>query len=137
MDIGELFKPGMVKEDRFKVEEENTALHVGSGASRVLATPWMIAFMERVSHRLLAERLPLGYSSVGVSLNVRHIAPTPVGALVRIRSKIREIQETRIVFSVYAWDEYEQIGVGDHGRVVIQEERFLKRVERKREKTSE
>jgi fluoroacetyl-CoA thioesterase len=136
MDISELFKPGMAKEDHFRIEHENTAIHVGSGASKVLATPWMIAFMERVSHRLLAERLPQGYSSVGVSLNVRHLAPTPVGALVRVRSEIQEIKETRVLFSVYAWDEYEQIGAGDHGRVVIEEERFLKRVEKKRRETT-
>lgn len=133
MDLSEIIQPGVSREETFPVGEENTAIHVGSGSSRVLATPWMIAFMERVSHRLLAERLPEGSSSVGVLVQVEHLAPTPVGGDVRVRSEVQEVQGNRVTFAVEAWDEGEQVGRGLHRRVVIEEARFLRRVNAKRE----
>jgi fluoroacetyl-CoA thioesterase len=92
----------------------------------------MIAYMERNSHRLLAKSLPEDYSSVGVQVNVRHLAPTPMGKSVRVHSQITEIDGLRITFTVQAWDEVEKIGDGTHQRYVIEEARFLKRVESKK-----
>lgn len=133
MDLNELLKPGMYKEDTFQVTDERTAVQIGSGASRVLATPWMIALMERVSHGMLAAKLPPGFSSVGVAVNVRHLAPTPVGDTVRVRSEIKSIDGWRVNFHVEAWDSNEQIGEGEHQRFVIDEQRFLKRAAAKRQ----
>ena len=136
MDTTAYFKPGMRNERTYSIEDEHTAIHVGSGASRVLATPWMIAFMERVSHQLLAEHLPKGYSSVGVLVNVRHLAPTPVGDKVRITTEITAFDGSHITFNVQAWDSSEQVGSGQHERVVVDEARFLRRVSAKREVAS-
>ena len=132
MDIDEVIQKGMVREEMFQVAEEHTAIHVGSGGSRVLATPWMIAFMERVAHRLLAENLPAGESSVGVLVDVRHLAPTPIGAAVRVQAEIVTVAGTQVTFSVQAWDQAEKIGEGRHQRVLINEARFLRRVEGKK-----
>jgi predicted thioesterase len=128
MDLKDLFQVGMAKEKVFHVEEQNTALHVGSGSSRVLATPWMIAFMERAARDLLAEYLPDGFSSVGVLVNVRHLAPSPVGSSIRTRAEVQEVEGFTVTFNVQAWDEREKVGEGQHQRVVIDEARFLKRV---------
>lgn len=133
MEFSELFSVGMKHQDSFEVQEEHAAIHVGSGSVKVLATPWMIAFMERVSHRMLAERLPPGYSSVGSMVNVHHLAPTPVNTSIRVEAEILEVNGSRIKLNVSAWDRKEQIGIGEHLRVVIDETRFLKRVESKRD----
>ena len=132
MDIDEVIQKGMMREEIFQVAEEHTAIHVGSGGSRVLATPWMIAFMERVAHRLLAENLPAGESSVGVLVDVCHLAPTPIGAAVRVQVEIVTLEGAQVTFSVQAWDQVEMIGKGRHQRVVINEARFLRRVEEKK-----
>ena len=132
MDIDKVIQKGMTREETFQVAEEHTAIHVGSGGSRVLATPWMIAFMERVAHRLLAENLPAGESSVGVLVDVRHLAPTPIGAAVRVQVEIVTLDGIQVTFSVRAWDQAEMIGEGRHQRVVINEARFLRRVEGKK-----
>jgi predicted thioesterase len=128
MDLAEIFQPGMSGEDTFVVEQGHLALHVGSGSAGVLATPWLIAYLERVAHRLLVARLPAGYSSVGVWVDVRHLAPTPLGSQVRARVELVEIEGMRATFTVQAWDETELIGEGKHQRVVIDEARFLRRV---------
>lgn len=131
MELSELIHPGMTREDSFIIAMENSAIHLGSGSSRVLATPWMIAFMERVSHRLLTCCLPEGYSSVGTHLDVRHLAPTPVGATIRVRAEVLSVDGNRVFFSIEAWDTLEKIGEGKHERAVIDEARFLRRVEKK------
>lgn len=132
MELSEVIHPGMTREDSFPVALENSAIHIGSGSSRVLATPWMIAFMERVSHQLLTCCLPEGYSSVGTHLDVRHLAPTPVGATIRVKSEVLVLEDNRVYFSVEAWDNLEKIGEGKHERVVIEEARFLRRVDKKK-----
>ncbi len=131
MELSELIHPGMTREDSYPIDVENSAIHIGSGSSRVLATPWMIAFMERTSHRLLTCCLPEGYSSVGTHLDVRHLAATPVGATIRIRVEVLSLDGNRVNFSMEAWDDLEKIGEGIHERVVIEEARFLRRVQTK------
>lgn len=128
MDFENNFQPGMSREETFLVEEQHTAAHVGSGSVRVLATPWMIAFIERVCQKFLADHLPQGYSSVGVRVDVRHLAPTPVGSQVKIRAEVLSVEGSKVVFNVEAWDDQEQVGAGQHQRVVIDEARFLRRV---------
>jgi fluoroacetyl-CoA thioesterase len=132
MDLDQLIQPQMRREEIFVVEDTHTAMHVGSGASRVLATPWMIAFMERAAHRLLAAVLPAGFTSVGVLVNIRHLAPTPAGSQVRVSAEVLEVDGMKVKFQVEVWDEQEQAGSGIHERFVIDTERFLRRVEKKR-----
>lgn len=131
MEPRDIIQVGLSREENFLVEDEQTAIHLGSGASRVLATPWMIAFMERTAHRLLAEQLPEGYSTVGVLVNVRHLAPTPVGSGVRVRVQVRSVEGQRVILDVEAWDSQELVGAGEHHRYVIDETRFLNRVHQK------
>jgi predicted thioesterase len=128
MDYQKTLRQGLTREETFIVEGEHAALHVGSGGSRVLATPWMIAFMERVTYRLLAEHLGEGESSVGVLVNVHHLAPTPIGTSVRVKVEVEALNKSQVTFTVGAWDQDEKIGEGSHQRVVIDEERFLRRV---------
>ena len=128
MELSEFVQIGMSQEETFTVEEQHTAAHVGSGSSRVLASPWMIAFMERAARKLLGDVLPEGLSSVGVHVDVRHLAPSPVGSQVRARAEVTAVQGSKVDFTIQAWDEHELVGEGTHRRAVIDEARFLSRV---------
>jgi fluoroacetyl-CoA thioesterase len=136
MDFSQIYQPGMTHEETYIVGEQDLASHIGSGASRVLATPCMILFMERTAHRLLASKLPAGYSSVGVVVHVEHLAPTPMGNTVRVQAKVEAIDGLKVTFTIEAWDEVEKIGQGTHQRFIIDEARFLKRVHAKSEASS-
>lgn len=128
MDFNHLIQPGLTRVDTYTVEEEHTAKHLGSGSSRVLATPWMILFMERTCHRCLAERLPAGYSSVGIAVDVRHRAPARVGSTVQVRGEVLSMDGLKVLFSVEVRQGETLIGDGKHERFIIDEERFLKRI---------
>ena len=125
-------KPGDSIEDTQVVEENRTASHIGSGSLRVYATPAMVLFIEHTCMDLIEPHLPEGRTSVGVSLEVKHLAPTPMGATVSIKAEIVEINEPLVKFKARIFDETEQVGEAKHTRAVIDVERFLRRVERKK-----
>jgi fluoroacetyl-CoA thioesterase len=131
MELAEYLKIGLVREETFLVEEQHTAYHIGSGDERILGTPWMISFMERVSNRLVLEHLPDGTMSVGIHVDVKHLAATPVNTQVRVRVEVSEIEKSRLVLKVEAWDPIEKIGEGTHKRAVVDKNRFMERVMRK------
>jgi fluoroacetyl-CoA thioesterase len=127
MEIDPRIQPGLHLEEKYPVEEAHLAVHVGSGSLRVLATPWMIARMEMLSHQLLKAFLPDSASSVGVMVNVQHLAPTPLRDVLRVRCEIVEVNGREVLLEVKAWDEHELVGEGLHKRVIIDTERFLRR----------
>ncbi len=131
MNVADLIQPGTSLEKVFTVDEDKTARHLGSGDSRVLATPCLIAFMERLCNQMLLDVLPKGLSSVGVMVTVHHLAPTPVNAWVKVKAEVLSIDGNSVTFSVQAWDDSDQVGAGQHQRVVIDVERFMKRVSAK------
>ena len=131
MDFNTYIQVGMISEKTFLVEQNHSADKVGSGGLPVLATPWMIAFMENTAFNLLEQQLPDGYSTVGVLVEVRHLAPTPLGKVVRVKVEITLVEGPKVSFDVQAWDEHEQVGTGQHQRVIIDKQRFLKRVHQK------
>ena len=128
MTLEDLIGPGMVREEKFIVEEEHTAYHIGSGDEKVLGTPWMISFMERVSNRLVAAHLPEGQMSVGVHVDVKHLAATPIKAEIRVRAEVLEVVKNRVKMSIEAWDSQDKIGEGTHLRAVVDKDRFMDRV---------
>lgn len=129
--IGTIEK-GMTREEYFWVEEQHTAYHIGSGDSKVLATPWMISFMERVSNRLLSEGLPEEYISVGTRVDVRHLAATPIGVEIRVCAEVLEVLDRRVTLRIEAWDHEEKLGEGLHERVIVNRDRFLEKATAKR-----
>jgi predicted thioesterase len=129
-DLSQL-KPGLTGHAEIVVGEEHTAPRIGSGMVRVLATPVMINLMEAAALDAAEKLIPAGHQSLGIKLDVRHIAATPVGMRVRATAKIVKIEGRQIDFWVEAHDEKDLIGDGAHHRIVVNVERFDKRVQAK------
>lgn len=123
--------PGLRGEARVVVREEDTAQHLGSGNVAVLATPRMIALMEKASVKAVDHLLPPGQATVGSEIRVRHLAATPQGMEVTVRSELVEVEGRRLAFKVEAFDEREKIGEGTHIRFVIDLDRFREKVKAK------
>lgn len=116
--------PGLTGESETVVTEADTAARLGSGTVPVLGTPALVALMEAAAVRALVDHLPAGQTSVGGRIDVRHLAPTPVGMRVRARAELITVEGRRLVFHVEAWDEVEPIGKASHERFVVRAERF-------------
>ena len=121
------------------VAEKHTAQHLGSGAVEVLATPQMVLLMERAGVAAVDHLLPEGYRTVGAHLDVRHLAPTPVGFQVRATAELIEVDGRRLTFRVQVheapFDEPTAgvilVGEGTHQRAIINVQRFGERVAEK------
>lgn len=122
---------GMNAEQVFTVKEEDSANHVGSGSLPVLATPSMIAFMERTARIFMDKHLSESQTSVGVHVDISHLAATPVGMDVHVICEVASVDGRRVDFRVEIRDEVEKVGEGSHQRYIIDKDRFSKRVEAK------
>lgn len=127
----EELKIGLSAEASEFVSEQLTAASVRSGLVSAYATPSMIALMEKASVTAIQKCLSKGQTSVGVEVQVNHLAATPVGVRVRARAEVIAIEGRRVTFKVEAWDPHEKIGEGTHTRVIVDAARFKERVERK------
>ena len=107
------------------VTTENTAQSVGSGMLPVFATPAMAALMEKTAALSVAPYLEQGEGTVGISLNIRHLAATPIGLTVTCESELVEIDRKRLVFSLKVSDGVGVIGDGTHERFIINNEKFM------------
>ncbi|MDR0812636.1 MAG: thioesterase family protein [Oscillospiraceae bacterium] len=113
------------------VDETRTAGAMRSGGLPVFATPAMVALMEQAACACLAEHLAPGQTSVGTQISVAHTTASPVGASVTATAAVTAAEGRKIEFSVTARDEKGEIGAGMHTRAIVDEEKFLQRVNEK------
>lgn len=97
----------------------------------VLATPVMIMVMENAALNAIKPYLDIGESVLGTRVDVRHLAPTPVGQRVVGEAKVTKVDGRRIEFSIRATNGNDEIGVGTHERVVLQLTKLFERMKAK------
>jgi fluoroacetyl-CoA thioesterase len=128
MDI----KPGTTAEVSSTVGPERTAHAMGNRGVHVFATPFVIGMLEDAAGAVLRPHLPPGAGSVGIMVEMKHLAATPVGMTVRATATLLESDGKRYLFAVEAWDEKEKIAEGRHERFVVPDmEKFLARAMKK------
>jgi predicted thioesterase len=123
--------PGLTGTAQLRVGPEHTAPFVGSGRIAVLATPVMINVIEAAALNAVEHLLPAGHQSLGIHLDVGHVAATPVGLQVTATAEVVQVEGRTVTFRVEARDDVEAIGGGTHRRVVVSVARFDERVQRK------
>src|SRR5215510_4873895 len=105
-------RPGLTGTTALTVTPEHTAPRVGSGRIAVLATPVMLNLIEAAALAAVEHLLPAGHQSLGIRLDVRHFAATPVGLRVTASAEVTAVEGRTITFHVEAHDEREPIGEG-------------------------
>jgi predicted thioesterase len=130
IDLSDL-RPGLAGSAELKVAVEHTAPSIGSGLVPVLATPVMINVIEAAALAAVEHLLPAGHQSLGIHLDVRHFAATPIGMQVRATAELIGVDGRTLTFRVEARDDNEPIGDGSHQRVVVNVARFDARVQKK------
>jgi len=131
-----MLKQGDQAEASFSVQCSDTALALAISDidvfPEVFATSRMIALMEVAAARAMRPLLQPGQLSVGVSLNVRHTAATPVGCSVRAVATFSGVEGKLMRFRLEAFDEAGPIGDGEHTWAVIDTERLMLGASRRR-----
>jgi len=122
---------GMKWQETEEVTKDNTAAVLGSGGMNVYATPAMILLMEKASWTLAGKELEEGLTTVGTSVNVKHLSASPIGSTITCNTELVEIDRKRLVFHVEAFDNVGKIGEGTHERFIVESEKFLAKTEAK------
>src|ERR1700739_2643182 len=118
---------GMSAEMKLIVTEDVTIHHFVPGMPHVYATPMMVLHMEMAAGSAVASALPSGFVSVGMEVDVRHLAATPVGCRVRAVAQVTGIDARSVFFVIEAWNERRKIGEGTHRRGVVNMREFEQR----------
>jgi fluoroacetyl-CoA thioesterase len=124
-------KSGTLGEVRFVVEPHHAIDFADGAMPAVLSTPWLIWFLEHAAREAVLPLLEPGESTVGTEIQVRHLAPTPVGQTVTCRARVLFAEKSDVSFQLEAHDERERIARGSHRLSVIRVDRFAQRVARK------
>jgi fluoroacetyl-CoA thioesterase len=120
-----MITPGSEASISLVVDEESTAIALGSGDVPVLGTPKLVALVEAAAVAALAGSLPDGSTSVGTNITLDHIAPSPVGTTVVARATVTGVDGRTVSLTVSASDESRTIARGTHTRTIVDRSRFL------------
>jgi fluoroacetyl-CoA thioesterase len=125
-------EPGQSAEVERTVTPDLTADVLGNPGVKVLATPFVVTLLENAAHAVMKPHLPPGGGTVGTMVEMKHLAPTPLGMKVRAKATVLETDGKRCLFQVEAYDEVEKIAEGRHERFIIPNlEKFLDRAMKK------
>lgn len=119
--------PGLHGSAKLVVTNEDTAVALGSGEVPVLGSPRLIALMEEAAVTAVGDRLPPGQTTVGMRVQVDHLAPTNVGSAVSAEATLEKVEGRRLTFTVSATDQCGLVAAGKVTRVVVETARFLEK----------
>ena len=121
-------KVGMKDGLEWEVTERLTTTR---GEFKGFSTPSMCQFAEMAAHKLVAPHLKPGQGQVGVTVNIRHMAPTPIGKMVRADVELTAIDRRKLTFHVQIFDDIEQVGDVVHERFVVDLDKYMERLRTK------
>ena len=122
---------GAVGTQSILTEAKHAVEFAGNGMPAVLSTPNLIGFLERTARETIAPCLDADERSVGIEIEIRHLAPTPIGQTVQCSARIITVDDRKVTFQIEARDQHELIARGLHKRAIIRTESFSKRVKEK------
>ncbi len=119
------FQPGASEELSIVTTPDMGITHLGPSAPSMYSTPSMVQLIEGTCVKLISRHVDEGEQSVGFHVDVRHLAPTPIGKRVTSKVTLREINGRRFLFDVEVHSEDGvKIGEGIHERALIDIARF-------------
>jgi len=117
--------PGLHGSAKLVVADADTAIALHSGEVPVLGTPRLIALCEEATLVAVGDELASGQTTVGMRVQIDHLAPTHVGSAVAAEATLEKVEGRRLTFTVSVSDHCGLVAAGKVTRVVVETERFL------------
>jgi fluoroacetyl-CoA thioesterase len=131
-DLRSVLTPGADAVVEKILDESDTAAYYGTGTlGRLIATPAYVAMMIKAAVNAIEDRLPIGFVSVGRSLELSHDAPTCYGMTLRVKATLEDIKDDRLIFDIVACDNHGVVGHGKHVRTVVSREHLIERAHKR------
>jgi predicted thioesterase len=117
-------KIGTAHELQFVVEQKHLIDFGTDGMPAVLSTPQLIGQLERTARKALEPFLEPDERSVGTEIELRHLAPTPLGAQITCIARVFQVDGSKVHFQIEARERGELIARGLHKRAIIRTDKF-------------
>jgi predicted thioesterase len=124
--------PGLMGKSEMIVREEDLVSRMEGLMLEVLSTPRLIQLLESAAVAAIQGFIGPDQISLGTLVKIRHLAATPLGMRVTAHSVLKEVDDRRLLFWIDAHDELEKVAEGEHERILVSRERFVKKIEKKR-----
>ena len=113
-------RSGLTYDLKDTVDKDQTINRMGKEGADVLSTPSLLALMEWSSIKATDHLLPDDQTTVGYAVDgMRHLAPTPIGAKVVVKSVLTEVDGTKLTYEVEAFEADKLIGKAVHKRAIV------------------
>jgi fluoroacetyl-CoA thioesterase len=136
-------KPGLKFEFDYTVLESKTVPYIFPESEemsimpKVFSTGYMIALFEWACIRFINEHIDFPKEmSVGVGVNLSHIAATPPGLTVKVKGELIEVDGRKLNFQIESHDGVDVISTGTHERFIVDADRFAEKAMKKTEQGS-
>jgi predicted thioesterase len=126
-------KIGTAGELQFVVEQKHVIDFATDGMPAVLSTPNLIGLLERTARKALEPFLDADERSVGIEIELRHLAPTPLGAQVTCVARVFQVDGRKVNFQIEAREGTQLIARGLHKRAVVRVQSFANQVLKRNE----
>ncbi len=131
----DFLQPGLIHEFKYVIPENKTVPYLYSESPefnlmpKVFATGFMVGLFEWACIQAINPYLDWpNEQTVGIHINVSHIAATPPGLTVTVRVKLEKVEGRKLIFSIVAEDDVEKISEGVHERFIINALKFNERL---------
>jgi predicted thioesterase len=118
----------MCFEKTITVTEAQAARHLAEQGIGVFSTPELVRFVEMCALEGTRPFLQPGQDSVGIGVDLKHLAATPVGMRITARCTLVEIDRRRLSFTFEVHDELDKVGEGRHDRFIVDTEKHQRRI---------
>ena len=116
----EKFKAGQSAEMEVEVTKDLTTNRMSREGADVLSTPALLGLMENVSIKATEPYLPEGHTTVGYAVDgLRHLAPTPIGEKVLVKTELTEVDRNRLTFQIEAFEGDKKVALATHKRAIV------------------
>ncbi|CAM4008963.1 thioesterase family protein [Smaragdicoccus niigatensis] len=120
--------PGLSARFDVEITPEDTALQLGSGDVEVLGTPRLVALAERATVMAVALDLPMGSTTVGTDVAIRHRKATLPGSTISVTAELVGVEGSKLTFDVSAHENGTLIASGQISRAVVDRKEFVARI---------
>ncbi len=108
-----------------EVTKNMLAQTTGCADIAVLSTSMLINTIETLCSKMLKENLlDENLTSVGATINVKHISPTPDGMSIKAKATVLSVDRNKVIFKAEVWDQNDLICTGIHNRIIVDREEF-------------
>ncbi|WP_432970784.1 thioesterase family protein [Dactylosporangium sp. CA-233914] len=115
-----------------EVTDLDVAARFGDAFPPAAATPFVLGLAEVACHQSVSDYLEAQETTVGIEATIRHLAPSPVGAVLTAHARLVKVDRRTLSFTVTVMDGDIECAQVEHTRAAVLTDRINQRLDQRR-----